>query len=117
MTQKEKLFMWKEKIADYHQGNLTKKIWAEKNNTTVDTLNYWMKKIKDLESQEAIAPQQFIHIDMSETIETATNTNINANTNSKPVFTLHSGCFSIDILSGFKSQDLHILFEVLGKNA
>jgi hypothetical protein len=73
-----------------------------------------MKKIKHLESQEPIAHQQFIHIDMSETIETTTNT---ITTNSKPVFTLHSGSFSIDVFSGFKSQDLHILFEALGKNA
>jgi hypothetical protein len=62
MNQKEKLRqLWKERVADYKNSDLTMKKWCEVNELKIHQLQYWLKKYKT-SGQET---QQWVTIDMS----------------------------------------------------
>ena len=44
-----KLELWKERLEDQHSSGLTQKEWCAKNDLSISTLRYWIRRIKNQE--------------------------------------------------------------------
>ena len=94
--------IWKERINNYRSSNLKALEWCNKNNLSVKTLYYWIRKLNK-ENITAIIPNEFVPI---------TTQNIMLNT-TVPIV-IRYGKVEIDVSDSCNVANLRKVLEALG---
>jgi len=98
LTFKENRELWLQRVEDFHASGLTQAQWCQKQEVSVNTLRYWLRKLKD---ESTDATPEWIQLNVTDKrVNSATDASIK----------VHIGSFQIDICQGFEQS---ILLDVI----
>ncbi|KNY28315.1 IS66 family insertion sequence element accessory protein TnpA [Pseudobacteroides cellulosolvens] len=106
MSSNMKYQIWKERIADYSSSNLKAQEWCNKNNLSIKTFYYWLRRFNKETISSSNTPNEFVPV-------TVTTQDIIINNTSVPIV-IRLGNIAIDVADGCQTDNLRKVLEVLG---